>query len=177
MQSSSSTASSSGAVLSIIKRLLNLTALVLRILLWPLLKLTSILFPAQEFDGLTNPRVSDASARAFVSFFQNNYLPASNDNPTPFEPVGYNSCVSDATRQNKCVLIYLHSPLHRDSHDFCQNVLATSAFQNVARSNQHILSTWGASIHTADGANVAKLFNVTSYPFVAIVACRQGRSR
>jgi hypothetical protein len=183
----SSSASSSNTALSIIKRSLFLIAVVLRILLWPLLKLSSSLFPAKEFDGLTNQRVLDASARAFVSFFQTNYyLPAgSSDNSNSsttansnlFQTVSYHACVNECTRQNKCILIYLHSPLHRDAHHFCQNVLATSTFRDLICSHQHILNLWGGSIHTADGANVAKIFNVTAYPFLALVACRQGRTR
>jgi hypothetical protein len=194
MQSSSSSSApasssaSSNTALSIIKRTLFLVAVVLRILLWPLLKLSSILFPAKDFDGLTNQRVLDASARAFVSFFQTNYyyLPeGSSDNSNSstttnsnlFQTVGYHACVNESTSQNKCILIYLHSPLHRDSHQFCQNVLATSTFRNLICSHQHMLNLWGGSIHTADGANVAKIFNVAAYPFLALVACRQGRTR
>ena len=182
MQSSSSSppnaATSSSVASSIVKRLFLLTSVILRILLWPLLKLSSILFPAKEFDGVTNTRALDAAARAFSSFFQSNYLPASsNSTINPFENMGYNKCITDATRQNKCVLIYLHSPLHRDSNSFCHNVLASSAIQTLIQANQHMLTVWGGSIHTADGAQVAKLLHVTKYPFVALVACQQGRTR
>lgn len=189
MQSSSSSSTttpstnSSSTAASIIKRSIFFIAVVLRICLWPLLKLSSSLFPAKEYDGLTNPRVLDATARAFVSFFQTNYYhppagsSADETNSILFQTVGYQACVNESTRQNKCILIYLHSPLHRDSHHFCQNVIATSTFRNLISSHQHMLNVWGGSIHTADGANVAKIFNVTAYPFLALVACRQGRTR
>lgn len=73
---------------------------------------------------------------------------------------------------------FIYTVLYIEMHIiFCQNVLATSTFRDLICSHQHMLNLWGGSIHTADGANVAKIFNVTAYPFLALVACRQGRTR
>ena len=180
---------------SFISNIILLITLILRALVWPLRRIADFLFPPKEFDGVTN--TADQAARAFVSFFEKQYLrnpsiPNTNtisengsnnihtnvenfdttnttpQHPNPFQPTGYAKTLVESYRQQKLMLVYLHSPLHPEAEPFCQRILC---HPQVLELLNHNILTWGGSIHTADGARVAEMLNVSAYPYVALLAC------
>lgn len=58
----------------------------------------------------------DEDASHFISEFQKEY----GDNGPQFQGVSYSQVVSNANRESKFLLIYLHSPLHDDTSKFCR---------------------------------------------------------
>ena len=151
----------------------------------------------KEFDGIKN--TADHAARAFASFFEKRYLPSHPSNnpnsseattngststsistpntnesfPNPFQRRGYAKSLVEANRQNKLLFVYLHSPLHRKSDSFCARILS---HPRVLTHLSTSFITWGGSIHTADGANVGRMLNVSAYPYVALLACNSTSS-
>lgn len=132
-------------------------AAVLRVLLWPLRRLAHLLFPLQDGD-------SDKAAREFVLFFRRNFQ------YDGFSTSGYQSTLTQVQQQQKLLLIYLHSPLHADSTLFCRDKL--SVLLNQINASSHVLTCYGASIHSADGHHVAQQLNVNQYPHLAIVSVK-----
>ena len=179
------------AILSqIISVLLRLITLLLRIAVFPLAKVSRYIFPAGKFDDVR--KSGDKAARAFVTHFAS-FLPSENHtdsnnsnsssilehertNTNPMESMSYSNAVSMAHRSNKFVLLYLHSPLHPDSKHFIRTGLADPRvlnFLNTRRAEGNLM-VWGGSIHTADGAAVARSLNVCAYPFIALLSCQRG---
>jgi len=191
--SSSNNNSSNSSTTTVVKRVLLLLSLILRILLWPLARLSSIVFPPGEYDGITNPRNADAAARSFVAHF-NSFLDTSNnttaaaaqhDNNSnnnnnrnqhnPFSDMSYSKTLTEAKRNSKPIFIYLHSPLHRDCDTFIRNELCHASILRFL--NNDNLVCWGGSVHSADGANVASMLGgVTVFPFVGLLAVNGGNN-
>jgi len=156
----------------------------LRILVYPLKRLSLLLFPSTEYDGINQS--AEIGAKAFSFSFQKLFLPPpsqqtqpvqtdtdnTNTNNTntinPFVNMGYTKCVVESQKQNKIVLLYLHSPMHPQCNKFCSSILSHPRVVQKLSSPSFIC--WGSSIQYAEAANVARMFNVTSYPFVALIA-------
>ncbi|KAL3787213.1 hypothetical protein ACHAW5_004003 [Stephanodiscus triporus] len=74
--SSSSSSTASGAFvammlpLRVLTSLPSIAAIVLRVFLWPALRLANVAFPPGEYDGINNRAGSDRAARAFVDMFR-----------------------------------------------------------------------------------------------------------
>jgi len=180
------------------KVLLVLTIL-LRIALYPLRRVAALLFPPGEFDGLSVPGISDRAARSFVADFRKAYfLPASSTGrrgsggfeggvgaesadggpaECPFEVEGYRSTLGSIVEcpssQSPLLLVYVHSPLHRDAGKFASETLCN---HSVARylSEESLLRCFGASVHSADGVYVSNLLGVGSFPYVALLQVKGG---
>jgi len=160
---------------------------ILKTLLLPLQKVSLYLFPPKEFDGIQSS--ADKSAKDFHNYFQNIFPPTSstattatatnsnsnsnatttthdpNINQNPFSKRGYTKTLLEAHRHQQLCFLYLHSPLHPQSHTFCQLILR---HPNVLQYlNQCIV--WGNSIHTAEGAHIAEMLHVSSYPYCALL--------
>jgi len=84
---------------------------------------------------------------------------------------GYREAAASARRQSKTLLVYLHSPLHSDTPDFCRGVLADDTFLAFA---QRSCVLWAADACESDGYSLADALGVTTFPFVAVLLCRSG---
>lgn len=180
---------------NLINRILLLITLIIRVLLWPVRYVSDLLFPSKEYDGINN--TADQAARAFAHNFEKRYLlpnashinsnetTTTNNNSTstsisnntdnhrepvqnPFQSIGYTKSLVESHRQRKILFIYLHSPLHHQSEKFCDRILSHPRVLQQLCTN---FVSWGGSIHTADGANIVQMLNVTAYPYVALLAC------
>jgi FAS-associated factor 2 len=80
--------------------------------------------------------------------------------------MGFAACKNEAQHSNSLILVYLHSPLHRDadtvSAKFCRDEMINILAQ------PHMIAL-GVSIHSGQGAQLAKLLGAASYPLVAIL--------
>ena len=167
--------------------------------LWPVFKVTnSILFPLREYDGIYNTVGADRAARAFVAMMRSHISAV---RPTvgsggeseqyvepncPFVEKGYNATMAEiSNRENPpLLLIYLHSPLHRDGTKFIRDYLCFGPLlqllnENTSNNDQEgSIVCLGASLHSADGQNLREMLNVTSFPFLALLNVKNtNRSR
>jgi len=140
---------------------------------------------------LLRPRVAtvnpDADARRFVQTFEQTY----GDGSTAGEAVtagaegsasartvprlhsqSYSSAVLQAHRQGRFVLVYLHSPMHEDTADFCRQTFCRGA---VARATETHLVTWAGSVHDVEGYSLSQQLQATAYPFLALLIARNER--
>lgn len=159
---------------------LGVVTQILRILLYPLRYLSIMVFPAGDFDGLS-PAVTAKAAQHFVSYLRKLPPLQSNNNNNnvgltePWTTTGFAAVQSEVAQNNSVVLIYLHSPLHRQGQSFCQNVLMGNATM-VNFLNQPNLLCLGVSIHSAQGAQLATMLGVSSYPCLALLQPKNIRS-
>ena len=165
----------------LISVIVRLVTLILRILIFPLAKVSAIIFPPHEFDDVR--KSGDRAARAFAAEFRK-YLNTSrtndnnddsdNDVVNPLEITSYSNTVAAARRNNKFLFIYLHSPHHPQAQHFMSHTLADDRVLNFMRNSSQNLMVWASSVHSADGAAVAGSLHVTAYPFVALLSCQRG---
>jgi len=77
------------------------------------------------------------------------------------------SAMEQSKREGKCLLVYLHSPLHYNSEAFCRSVLSAEAFVNCANDN---FMCWGCDVTSPDGYLTSQRLGVTDFPAVVLVA-------
>jgi FAS-associated factor 2 len=115
---------------------------------------------------VSNP---EADTRNFITTFDRTYEVT---HPR-FEGGSYQTAVSEAHRQSKLLLVYLHSPIHQDTDMFCRNVMCSEAFTEFVDSN---FLTWGGSIHNVEAYSLCTQLGVTTFPAVAVFQCQSQRS-
>ena len=71
------------------------------------------------------------------------------------------------------ILVYLHSPSHQNSTQFCQTTLASPHFRDFIL-NMNVI-VWGCSVETSEGYRVSQALRENSYPFLALIVLRQNR--
>lgn len=145
----------------------NLLSLVLRILFWPLARILDILFPPNEFDGLS-PAVTSKAAEAFSAYLLG-LVPTMSQ--LPWTPLGFVACKNEAIHKNALLLVYLHSPLHRDAVTVAQTLARDQVLAILAQPH---LVPLGVSIHTAQGAQLAQLLEAQAYPLLAVLQPLRG---
>lgn len=114
----------------------------------------------------TNPRRDVASFLSDFEFSSGTIHP-------DFLQCSYSEALNDARQQLKFLLVYLHSPLHQHSPQFCRTVLATQEFTDFTR-RQSIL-VWAISVNTEEGARVSHIFRENTFPFLVLVGLKRGR--
>lgn len=107
----------------------------------------------------------DADTRKFIDSFSSTY---SSDHVN-FVDGSYKTCVANAFRQSKLLLIYLHSPLHEDTDNFCQQVLCSPAFCQFTNDN---FICWGGSVWNAEAYSLTMQLKCTTFPFFAVLMCQ-----
>jgi hypothetical protein len=153
---------------SLFQTWIDLISFVVRALLWPLRRVSDLLLPPGEFDGLS-PAVTEKATQQFV-----NYLKALTTNPTQlvgiqvgFATTGFAALKQEATATNSILFVYLHSPLHRQADSVCRRLLLSpTMLEFLAQDNIRAL---GSSIHTSQGASLASQLSAASFPLVALL--------
>lgn len=161
---------------------------ILKLLLWPIRKLAVLLFPYHDTDGLS-PAVTAKAAQQFVSYLRSlQNVAASNNNnidanliSNAFSSTGFAALKQEALATQSLLLVYLHSPLHADSKQFCTHVLLSEPMLNLlspATTNdaQPKMLATGLSIHTSQGAQLQNLLQIASFPAVAVLQPPPGAS-
>lgn len=152
-----------------LQRWLEILALVLRILLWPLRRASTLLFPVSELDGLSSA-VTAKAALQFQSYLRSLSPTSSSTSPAIGEiwsSNGFAAAKQAALESHALLLVYLHSPLHPQSRDFCQAVLNAPSMQ--AWLSQPLVEAVGYSIHSAQGRQLAQMLSVSSFPVLALL--------
>jgi len=141
----------------------------IRILLWPIRRFLQFLFPPLDYDGLS-PAVTGKAAENFSAYITK-VVPTVSQ--SPWATMGFAACKNESLHSNALLLVYLHSPLHRDA----DKVAATFCREEITSvlSDPHIIPL-GVSIHSAQGAQLAQLLNAVAYPLVAVLQSTRGNS-
>jgi FAS-associated factor 2 len=137
----------------------------LRILLWPCRFLSNKLFSGSDLDGLSSA-VTAKAAQQFATYLRGFGLSDTNNNDA-WALEGFADVKQQALQNQSLIFLYLHSPLHRQSQDFCRNVLCDGSM--VEWLNQRHVMPLGVSIHTAQGAQLASLLHAAAFPFCALL--------
>lgn len=146
-----------------LQSMMSLMALVIRILLWPLRRLSRIAFPPNDLDGLS-PAVTAKAAQSFVSALRKQYPSCDWD---LWSTTGFSALKNEATTSHSLLLVYLHSPLHRQANLVVENILTTQTFQEFL-SQPNVLAL-GCSIHSGQGLHLAQLLSAASFPLIALL--------
>ncbi len=147
---------------------LEFLALILRIMLWPIRRVSELLLPPGEYDGLS-PAVTEKAAQQFVqhlkSFATSTTQQAAVN--SSFSTLGFETLRQEAVATNSLIVIYLHSPLHRQADLFLKNMILSQPMLEFL--NQENVKTLGSSIHTSQGASLAYQLGAASYPVLAML--------
>lgn len=159
---------------SLLQRWLEVLAVLLRTLFWPFRRATEYLLPAGEFDGLS-PAVTEKAAQHFV-----NYLKSLSASPTQqasideaFSSLGFAAIRQEAVTTNSIVVVYLHSPLHRQATEFSKRLIEPSMLEFLRQDN---ITALGCSIQTAQGASLSYQLGASCFPLLAILQPGRGTS-
>jgi FAS-associated factor 2 len=167
MAESASTNRSNSTITARLQSMMSFLALVVRILLWPLRRASSLVFPLNDLDGLS-PAVTAKAAQSFVSMLRKQY--PSNDSEL-WSSTGFAALKNEATASKSLILVYLYSPLHRQANHVVDHILTTRQFQEFL--NQPHLVAMGFSIHSGQGLQLAQMLNAASFPLVALLEPQQ----
>jgi len=87
-------------------------------------------------------------------------------NSIVFMEAPYREALARAAREERLLLVYLHSGQHPDSEKFVRDVLA--APQLVELVNTHMVA-WGGCVELAEAHRLSGLLHASTYPYVAIL--------
>ncbi len=122
-------------------------------------------FIARALGGEVDQVSGNDGSRRFVENFEKVY--GQNGCPS-FLSGTYREAVTTAAEAHRLLLVYLHSPLHEDTPEFCHSLVSNTVVEFV---NQN-LCAWGGSIWHVDAHMVAKQLGAFRYPFVALLMCK-----
>jgi FAS-associated factor 2 len=156
--------------------LMNLFSLVLRTLFWPLRRIGDLLLPAGEYDGLSTA-VTEKATQQFAIYLKG--LASSNTSISSgvsdaFSTSSFSALKQEAAATQSLILVYLHSPVHRQAGELCQKFLLNSQFLDWITQNNgtHIIGgvrAMGSSIHTSQGSSLSFQLAVASFPCIALL--------
>lgn len=111
----------------------------------------------------------EMETRKFLTHYNTTF---SADHPT-FMEGSYQTAVEQAYRQNKLLLIYIHSPLHQDTEQFSIEVMCSDAFREYVNRN---FLCWAGSISDMEAYSLSLQLKTTTFPFLAVFACQSQRT-
>ena len=176
----------------ILVRIWNYIFAILRILLFiPLNYVANKLLPySDDRDGLA-PAVTAKSAQQCISYLQaqavapqppytttsstNNNNNNNNNHPTPFVErigtawcnLGFLALKHEAQTTQSILVIYLHSPIHSDTTEFCSTTLNSDAFLSYIEQDRILAVAY--SIHTAQGLQLQNILHITTFPTMIVL--------
>ena len=148
-----------------LQRWLEIIAMVLRLMLWPVRQAVTLLSPTGELDGLS-PAVAAKAAQAFVNYLKS-VAPRGVQLEEVWSTLGFMAAKEEATNSGSLMLLYLHSPLHRSADVHCGKVLCHDALIGLLM-QPNVLSL-GLSIHSGQGASLAQMLQIQAYPALCLM--------
>lgn len=110
------------------------------------------------------------AAQAFIRDFSLLY---GSDSPQ-WEPTGWQQAATRAHQRFNFLFVYLHSPRHPDTDDFCRETLCN---QEVAAYIDATFVAWAGSIHHSDAFRLSNSLGASSYPYCALLAFSGSRTQ
>lgn len=153
--------------------MLAIIADILRVVLWPVRRVSEVLLPAGEFDGLS-PAVTEKAAQQFVNHLKT-LAPTTQHasiNRT-FSTTGLAALKQEAAASHSILVLYLHAPLHRQADDFLKKLISPPMLEFL---NQDNVKTLGSSIHTSQGAYLSFQLRASSFPLLVMLQPGSGSS-
>lgn len=171
---------------------LEIITRLIKVVLWPVRYFSTLLFPSAELDGLSSA-VTAKCAQQFVSYLQaiqqhrtkhtrenasSTISAASANNSTilvqdVWQASGFGALRQDALNQQSLLVIYLHSPLHGAAKNVANLLCHPEMLQFL---QQDFVKAMGVSIHTAAGAQLQQLLQVTALPCLAVLHPQSSRA-
>ncbi|CAN0044149.1 unnamed protein product [Ectocarpus fasciculatus] len=84
----------------------------------------------------------------------------------------YREAVQEAARQHKFLMVYLHSPLHQDTPNFCRSTLCSEPMVDFM---QHNVLVWGGSLMHGEAYAVGNALDACAFPYVGLLLCKQNQ--
>jgi UBX domain len=150
--------------------LMNIFTMVLRTMFWPLRRLSDLLLPAGEYDGLS-PAVTEKASQQFVQYLKST-VDTNNPSVTDvFTTMGFGALQQEATTTQCLILVYLHSPIHRQATQVCRKVFNSTMLEYLNQNKDHMggIRAMGVSIHTSQGASLSFQLAASSFPCIALL--------
>jgi FAS-associated factor 2 len=118
--------------------------------------------------GDPHPPDSIAVQHAFIHDFTDHYCNENDEDSErpPFSPDKWDDVLKASKRDGKFVFIYLHSTMHDDTQQFCEEALRDAGVLEFMHSGQALV--WGADVRHRDGSEVAGFLKACAFPFVAV---------
>ena len=107
----------------------------------------------------------EQDTRLYVNEFNQEY---GFRHPT-FQMTSYQHAVQQAFRQHKYLLLYIHSPLHEDTQDFCRSILCTDSVSQYIDEN---MIFWSGRVWDTEAYSLSIQLKATTYPFLALLICQ-----
>ena len=101
--------------------------------------------------------------------------------PPPFLNCTYAQALSQARRELKFLLVYLHGDDHEDSPAFCRNIICAEEFREFLRGDGDGSSTsrsillWACNVNSGEGFRVSQALREHTYPFIGLIVQINGR--
>jgi len=121
-----------------------------------------VLSPIRRITGVNGDVSLEEAARQFTILFEKAY----GETHPRFKSSSYKDAITSSHNSEKLLLVYLHSPKHPDTDDFCKNVLCSEEVSNYV--NTEMLA-WGGSIEFADAYRLCDMMMVSTYPTLAVL--------
>jgi len=107
----------------------------------------------------------DTDTTNFINYFDTKY---SNEHPN-FLTGSYQLAVEKAFQQSKLLIVYMHSPLHVDSDEFCNKIICSASFIEYTNSN---FLFWAGSMSDMEAYSLSIQLKTTSFPFLTVFMCQ-----
>lgn len=81
--------------------------------------------------------------------------------------------MSKADRDSKLLFIYIHSPDHESTDEFCHKTLSSSVLSDFLNENMYC---WAGSIQASDGYRLGQQLGAATFPFYMMLVCTGGNA-
>eukprot|EP00658_Telonema_sp_P-2_P036028 TRINITY_DN2611_c0_g1_i9.p1 TRINITY_DN2611_c0_g1~~TRINITY_DN2611_c0_g1_i9.p1 ORF type:complete len:236 (+),score=57.99 TRINITY_DN2611_c0_g1_i9:139-846(+) len=99
----------------------------------------------------------------FVEYFGPNH----GEQHPHFLDMSWQDALAQSKSEKKLLLVYLHSPMHELSHEFCGNVLGSEPICEYIQAN---MLCWAGSAASSDGLEAYMWCKASGFPAIGIVA-------
>ena len=155
-----------GRPTNLIQRWLELLSLILRIIVWPLRRLSDVILPAGEFDGLS-PAVTEKAAQHFLNHLKQLSSPTQHASISEaFSTLGFANLKHEATTSHSLIVVFLYSPLHRQADEMCKKLIQPTMLDFLKQDN---IKALGSSVHTSQGSSLSYQLGASCYPILAML--------
>nr|XP_054761028.1 FAS-associated factor 2-like [Lytechinus pictus] len=114
---------------------------------------------------VTDPR---GDVLSFIASYEERYGAAHPE----FYRGSYSEALSDAKRDLKFLLVYLHGNDHQDTDQFCRDTLGNTEVIEFINGS---LIFWAASVNSPEGYRVSLALRENTYPFLALIVLRDNK--
>jgi FAS-associated factor 2 len=81
--------------------------------------------------------------------------------------LGFIALKQEAQATQSILVIYIHSPIHSDTKDFCRTTLNSEAFLSYIQQDRILAVAY--SIHTAQGLQLQNILQITTFPAMVVL--------